>query len=169
VAEEQPDPGLRRWLRQVGVLTAVLVLVLAGVLMLAVRKHSDNGTEAGRAAAVVAAEHFVLMLTDLSSEGDQSKLDALLPLSTGNFRRLSGSLAPAWHEAFKIGNVRSQGSIVAIGVQRYDANSVDILASVQSQISDIKVPAGELRKYRMGITMQRVGDQWLASDVGIVP
>lgn len=166
---EPADPALRRWLRQIAVLTVVLLLVLAGVLALVVRKHSDDEMQAGRTAALAAAEHFVMLLTDLSSEGDQSKLDALLSLSTGNFRRTYGGLAPVWHETFKIGNVRSQGSIVAIGVQRYDETSVDILASVQAQISDIKVPAGESRKYRVGITMKREGDQWLASDVGIVP
>jgi Mce-associated membrane protein len=163
------DPAVRRWLRQAGVLTVVLVIVLAGVLALALRKHSDDEQLAGRAAALAAAEHFVLMLTDLSSEGDQSKLDALLALSTGNFRRAYGSMAPVWHEAFKIGDVRSQGSIVAIGVRRYDDSSVDVLASVQSQISDIKVPGGEVRRYRLGVTMQHVGGQWLASDAGIVP
>lgn len=163
------DPALRRWLRQVGLLAVVLVLVLAAVLALAVRKHSDDRMQAGRTEAVAAAEQFVLMLTDLSSEGDQSKLDALLSLSTGNFRRAYGGMAPVWHETFKIGNVRSQGSIVAIGVERYDDRSVDLLASVQAQISDIKVPAGESRRYRVGITMQHVGDRWLASDVGIVP
>ena len=163
------DPALRRWLRQVGVLTVVLLIVLAAVLGLALRKHSDDERLAGRDAALAAANRFVLMLTDLSSEGDQSKLDAVLALSTGNFRLTYGNLAPVWHEAFKIGNVRSRGSIVAMGVQRYDDRSVDILASVQSQISDIKVPGGEVRRYRVGVTMQRVGDQWLASDAGIVP
>jgi len=163
------DPAPRRWLRQVAVLSVVLVVVLAAVLTLAVRKHSEDRMQAGRAEALAAARQFVLMLTDLGSEGDQSKLDALLSLSTGNFRRTYGSLAPVWHETFKIGNVRSQGSIVAIGVERYDDRSVDLLASVQAQISDIKVPAGEPRRYRVGITMQHEGDRWLASDVGIVP
>lgn len=158
----------RRWLTTMAALLVVLALVIAGVAVLATRKHGHDDLVAQRESVVSSATNVATKLSSLGSEHDQAQLDAIKELSTGQFRNSIVGQAPLLHEVFKIGNVRSAGTVTAVGIERMDADTATTLITLQTQVSDAKVPGGEVRKYRMEIVLRREGDRWLASEAGSV-
>lgn len=159
---------VRRWLTVLGALLAALVVVLAGVVALALHKRSADAIEAQRPAVLSSAERFAVALSSLSSEGDKSGMDGLKELSTEAYKITLNGQAAALHLVFQVGDVRSQGRVVVNGIERIDRRAAVTLTSVETQVSDLKVPQGEVRKYRLAITLERNDDRWLVSAVDMV-
>jgi Mce-associated membrane protein len=64
--------------------------------------------------------------------------------------------------------VESTGEIEEAGIVTADDKHAVALAAVTSTVKNTEAPDGEIRVYRMKVTLDVVDDKWLVSDVEFV-
>jgi hypothetical protein len=58
--------------------------------------------------------------------------------------------------------------VSATGVERIEGDEATVLVSASATVSNSALKGGQLRNYRLSVSLSRVDDRWLASDVAFV-
>jgi Mce-associated membrane protein len=161
-------PAFRRWGPIAAVLgIALIALVVAGVLL----GHSAlqaSALQADRATVVVNAEQAATDLTTINAGNATTRLNSLLDRATGPFRDQLVGYSSMFAAILQQGNVGSNGSVTASGVEKLDDLQAVVLVAVTSTVTNSQVPSGMQRSYRIAVSLEHVGTQWLVSSMDFV-
>jgi Mce-associated membrane protein len=157
-----------RWTMLVaGLSVLVVALWVAGGLLFA-HNRGVSQVAAQRQDVVAAAQKVASDLTSISSSNAPAQIQSLTSESTGGFRDQISTYAQALQAILQQSGAGSQGTVSAAGIERMDANTASVLVAVTATVSNNKLPNAQPVNYRLGVQLQREGDQWLASDVTFV-
>jgi Mce-associated membrane protein len=163
-------PGSRG--RDSWVLRAVLVLLVVAVgavVALGVRADGradrlEQGEQQREAAAVRAEEGMRLLVGIDGASGDEN-LAELATWATGDFAAQLETLADTVAGVLAQGEVVSKGDVAAVGVERLRGERATVLVAATALVTNSELPNGELRTYRMVVTLDRVDDDWKIAEV----
>jgi Mce-associated membrane protein len=152
----------------VGLLLAALSAVAVG---LGIRDHDRRQAAAqpsvpAEQTALAAARAEAVALTTISYKTAARDLDRVLAGATGSLRtqyeREKGQLPGVLAQTKAV----SRGTVLSSGLTSLSADTAQALVAVDARVSGADTGrAGVLKHYRMVVTLQRVGDSWLASKV----
>lgn len=162
------ETEVRRWVRSVTAMGLALLLVVAAMVVVALRWHADRDLVERRAAVVAASEQVAVELSSLSAENAPRQMEVLKEQTTGAFRDQISGFAPAFAALLNQGKVASAGSVNAAGVERIEANSASALVTVSTTVTDSMLSRPELRYFRLALALQRIDGRWLVSQVETV-
>lgn len=163
-AESTPAPGRRRTLVRAAVVLLFLALV-AGVAAegwLLLRQHQHDVVAAQ---ALEAAKGFAVTLTST----DQSKIDdnftAVLDGATGDFKDSYAKSSAKLRKMLIDNKVSTTGTVLDAAVKGVRDDSVDVLLAVKQVVTNSASPDPRTDYLAVSMTMQKVGDRWLAANV----
>jgi hypothetical protein len=166
-----PDAGgsrADRWPLVVTVLVAALAVLGAAAAVLGTLVADAADRDDRRDTAVATAEEVATGLLRLDFQSSPETIDRILGVSTGPLREQLTALSPTLNSLLDQGQVSSDGTVTASGVETIDDMSAQVLIAAEATVRNSELPDGQLRTYRMVVTVQREGDQWLASAVDFV-
>ncbi|WP_280415566.1 hypothetical protein [Nocardia carnea] len=152
----------------VGVLAVLLIAAtgLAGVLGWEWKDRRD--TDRAATAALAAAQQYAVALTSIDTAGMDADFAAIADGATGEFKsmytRSAEQLKPLLAQAQSV----SKGRVVAASVQSASEDRVVVMLFVDAEITNTTTPQPRLDRNRIIMTMDRVGDRWLAGEVELV-
>jgi Mce-associated membrane protein len=139
------------------------LLLLAALAALALQLRSYEQVEADREAAVSAAQQSALNLTSIDNEDFQADVKRVLDGATGAFKTDFEARSKELATVLAENEVASEGKVIDAGLVRYDERNATALVVVDSNVKNVAVPEGRVNTYRMRLTLERQGDQWLTS------
>lgn len=152
----------------VAALSLLLVVLLAAGVTLFVHYQKVSAAEASKMAALNTARTVATSLTTITPDNAVGQIDALAKQSTGSFKDQITGYSAMFQAVLKQGNVASRGTITAAGIEKMEGDAASALVTVSALITSGQVPQGQPRVYRLLVSLQRSGDQWLASNVDFV-
>lgn len=162
-------PGRRPRLLVVIAPLVVLGLLVAGVVVVVLRASDASARSDARDEVLAAARQEALNLTTISYRTARQDLTRILDGATGALRR---RVAAERARADVIARDRSisHGAVVSAGLMHLDVGGGVARCLVAADATVSTPTAGGSRHstvqhYRMVVTLRRVGDRWLASDV----
>lgn len=143
-----------------------LALVALGAASGLLHRHEQAaGSAAGQQAALSAAKAVALELSTIGAGNAAAHLERLATLSIGEFHDQLSGYSPILQKILQAGNVSSQGTVTAAGIERHDADTATVLVTVSTTVTNSQLPSGQLRGYRLSVELRRSGTQWLAAKV----
>ena len=153
-------PPRRRLLLALSVLG---LLLMAALVALALQLRSYEQVDDDRAAAVQAAQQSALNLTSIDNEDFKADVQRVLDGATGSFKTDFEARSKELAQVLAQNQVASEGKVIDAGLVRYDDLNATALVVVDSNVKNVAVPEGRVNTYRMRLTLERRGDQWLTS------
>ena len=153
-------PPRRRLLLALSVLG---LLLLAALVALVVQLRSYEQVDNARGAAVQAAKQSALNLTSIDNEDFSADVQRVLDGATGSFKTDFESRSKQLAQVLAQNQVSSEGKVIDAGLVRFDDRNATALVVVDSNVKNVAVPEGRVNTYRMRLTLERQGDQWLTS------
>jgi len=178
--------GLARFNSQVALAVLTGLLVLAFVVVLGLRIVHPESLSPGRAAAsadqardehiLAAARRAGLAFLDVDYRDLKPRMDKVISLSTGTFKKEYQSSAVEFAAAAKQGHAVSHGDIVRIGIEKADDDAAIVYVAADQTVSNLAIDAARKkdpkvdgkRLYRFQLNMTRVGDRWFLSGLKAV-
>lgn len=114
-----------------------------------------------------ASEMSVNFVTMGHSSAD-SDLARILDGTTGDFRAQFASMADGFRLLLDQGAVQSSGQVVGAGIVEADDDRATVLSAVTSTVKNSEAPDGEIRVYRMKLSLEHSDGRWLVSNVEFV-
>jgi Mce-associated membrane protein len=158
------------WLVVTACLLAGLV-VAAVVLAIRDHRHREGGTPAqsgtaAEQAALSAARGEAVALTTISYKTAAADLNRVLAGATGSlhsqFNKQKGQLPATLAQTKSV----SRGTVLSSGLSSLDGSHAQALVALDARVSGTDTgPTGVIKHYRMVVTLQKIGNRWLASDV----
>jgi Mce-associated membrane protein len=125
------------------------------------RQQCDLFLQVGRQAAV--------NLTTIDHTRAEADVKRILDSAVGSFHDDFQQRAPAFVEAVKQAQSKSEGTVVAAGLESEDADRAQVLVAVSVKTSTAAAPQQEPRAWRMRIDVKETGDGAKVSNVRFVP
>ncbi len=158
-----------------GTLTRAItaIIVLAAVASAAFggyqlwQNHRLDARDALRAEYIDTAKDGVLRLTTISSSSADADVKKLLAITSGDFRTQFGSRTQSYSKVVKEAEGTSKGTIVSVGVERFDDQSATLLVAAHSEITNKGTSDPESRDYRFRVVVTN-GDPQTISKVDFV-
>jgi hypothetical protein len=167
------------------VLTTVLALVF--VVVLGLRIVHPESLSSARAAAtssqhrdddvLAAARKAALAFLDIDYRDLQPRMDKVISLSTGNFKKEYQNSAVDFAAATRQGQAVSHGQVIRIGISDADADSAIVYIAADQTVSNLTIEEAkkkdpkfknDQRIWRFQFNMTRVGDRWLVADLKVL-
>lgn len=166
VATTTRKPG-RRWVRDlvVALLTLMFVALGGAAGFFGWEYKQQKDIEASSGAALAAAQQFVIALTSIDTNAIDKNFDQVIGGSTGDFKDTYSQSAGQLRQVLIDNKAQSTGTIVDSAVQSATKDKVEVLLFVDQRISNTASPEPREDRSRVAVTMQLVGDRWLASNV----
>ncbi|MFF3572712.1 hypothetical protein ACFYXQ_33580 [Nocardia jiangxiensis] len=142
-------------------LTTVTAVMLVDNRAISAHKQRD-------AAVLAAARRMVVDLTTLNRTSVEPDITRILAETTGSFRDQFTHQADTFRQVIGKGAVTSTGSVVESGLISADDGQAQVLVASTSTVQNSDAPNGQQRVYRMKVSVQHVGDEWLVSNVEFV-
>ncbi|MEU1983188.1 hypothetical protein [Nocardia sp. NPDC019395] len=176
-AEPGADPGhspaespMRS--RSVRALVGVLVLLLIATTSLAAvlgwQWKDSRDVDRAATAALTAAQQYAVALTSIDAKRMDADFATLADGATGKFKDMYTRSAEQLKHLLAEAQSVSSGRVVASSVQSASRDRVVVLLFVDAQITNTTTPEPRLDRNRIIMTMDRVGDRWLAGEVELV-
>lgn len=156
-----------RWLTQMIALSLALIALLVACAVLVTRGALTN-QDAQRQAAISAATAVTRDLSSISASNAPQHMDSLTKQSTGEFHDQLGAYSAIFEKILQAGNVKSDATVTAAGIERMDEHDATVLVTVASLVSNSQMSAAQPRFYRLSVQLQHLGGMWLASKVDYV-
>lgn len=153
-----------RWLTQMIALSLALIALLVACTVLVTRGALTN-QDAQRQAAISAATAVTRDLSSISASNAPQHMDSLTKQSTGEFHDQLGAYSAIFEKILQTGNVKSDATVTAAGIERMDEHDATVLVTVASLVSNSQMSAAQPRFYRLSVQLQHLGGMWLASKV----
>lgn len=151
-------------LRSVLLLLVALALV-AAVALLALDVRADAARERDRDAAVAAARDAAVALTSLDHADSDAGVDRLLSLSTGELAAQFRDSRDRLRTLLGSRRSRSEGTVLEAGLASFTGSEAEVLLAVDAAVTDADTTEPRLQRFRMAMTVRRVGDGWRAERV----
>lgn len=154
----------------IGGLAVVLVGLLVGVgVVVATRAHVDDDLTAAQQEVAAAARTEAMAFLTVDHTDMDRLIDAVLAGATGDFaEQYESQRKTLTSEALRT-EATSSGEVVALGVGHLDDGSANVLVAANSIVTNTSTGGeGQVRYYRLRLTLVREGDRWLTSDLEFV-
>lgn len=143
--------------------STVALAVLAGVLGSSLA--AAHAADAARAQALGAARQEAVNFTTIDYRHLDSYLDRVSSGAIGTFKKEFTDRAASLRTLLHDSKVVATGQVLAAGISSASADRAVVLAIVDESVTNTAAPKGAITRYRMKLTLDRVGDRWLVSDV----
>ncbi|ANQ75442.1 MAG: hypothetical protein WBD41_11215 [Rhodococcus sp. (in: high G+C Gram-positive bacteria)] len=162
--------------RQTGRIT-LAAIVFAGALVLAgtvlgINSWNDwRTTETAASRDITILDTATQMATNLVTLRHQSLKEDIQRVSdgtTGTFHDQFTTSSGGFGDVLNEGQVESTGEVKSVGIIDATDDHATVLAAVTSTVKNTEAPDGELRVYRMKMTLDQVDGRWLVSNVEFV-
>ena len=157
-----------RWV--IVALALVLVGLLVGIGALATSRDSvdEDLTETQHEIAAAARAEALAFLT-VDHENMDPLVDAVLAGATGRFKKQYESQREMLTSEAIRTEATSTAEVVALGVGGFTDDAGYVLIAANSTVANTKTGTeGQVRYYRLRLSLVREGDRWLTSDVEFV-
>ncbi len=157
-----------RWL--IGALALVLVGLLVGIGVLVTSRDSvdEDLTETHHEIAAAARAEALAFLT-VDHEDMDPLVDAVLAGATGSFKEQYESQREMLTSEAVRTEATSTAEVVALGVGGFTDDAGDVLIAANSTVTNSKTGSeGQVRYYRLRLSLVREGDRWLTSNLEFV-
>ena len=150
--------------RSVLLLLVVLALT-ATVTLLALDVRAESRRERDRDAAVGAARDAAVALTSLDHADSDAGVDRLLSLATGELAQQFHDSRDRLRTLRGSRRSRSEGTVLEAGLASFTGSEAEVLLAVDAAVTDADTTEPRVQRYRMAMTVRRVGDSWRAERV----
>jgi Mce-associated membrane protein len=175
LADEQASPtgpqrsGGKRLARRLvaagGVLLFVAAVALAGFFGWNV-KESNDVAEAGRE-ALATAERYAVILTSIDTGKVDENFNQVLDGATGEFKDMYSQSSTQLRQLLIDNEAVSHGTVIDAALKFATKDKAEVLIFVDQSISNRANPEPRIDRSRIGMVMERIDGQWLASKVDI--
>lgn len=132
--------------------------------------HRDFENANARDARILdTARQVSVNLVTLRYATAQEDLDRILGGTTGSFRDQFTDVSGSFTQVLAQGQVESTGEVKSVGLVEADDRKATVLAAVTSTVKNTEAPDGDMRSYRMKVSLENVDSSWLVSNVEFVP
>ncbi|MFC0453753.1 MULTISPECIES: hypothetical protein [Rhodococcus] len=114
------------------------------------------------------ARQVVVNLVTLRHQSVDEDIQRVADGTTGPFRDQFTSASGSFGDVLNQGQVESTGEVKEAGLVEADDDHAVVLAAVTSTVKNTEAPDGEIRVYRMKVSLDSVDGNWLVSDVEFV-
>jgi Mce-associated membrane protein len=177
-AEDDTGNGAKkrvpRWVssipRPIAVGAAIIVALLGLGGWLGFRIHQDNQVQAQRNLYVQVARQTAINLTTINYSEVDADIKRVLDSATGSFHDEFQTHSQPFVEVVKKVQSKSEGTISEAGLLSYTRDQAQVLVAVAVKTSMAGAPPDqEPRRWRMRLTVDKIGDSAKVSDVQFVP
>ncbi|WP_225433621.1 Mce protein [Mycolicibacterium mucogenicum] len=158
--------------RRVGLAAAVCALLftilVAALGFLGWRQYEQYRVNAASDAALQAAKDYAVVLTTLDAKNIDENYRKSLDGSTGEFKDAYSQGATQLRQVLIDNKASGTGIVVAAAVKSATPDKVEVLLFVDQSITNANNPSPRIDRNRIDMTMEKVGDRWLASRVEIL-
>lgn len=168
---EEAKAGLRsRFVIPAVVAFLVLVIVVAGAIgsISAIAAGTASDADARDRQILNVASGMAANLVTLGKDNADADLSRVIDGTTGDFREQFVSAAVGFGELLAEGGVESVGEVKSAGIVDSNDETAIVLAAVTSTVKNNEAPTGEVRVYRMKLTLADIEGKWLVSNVEFV-
>ena len=131
------------------------------------QSHRPDERDDLRAAYIDTAKDGILRLTTVRSASADADVKHLLAITSGDFRTQFASRTESYSKVVKDAAVTSKGTIISVGVERFDDHAATLLVAAHSEITNKGTTAPETRDYRFRVVVTN-GDPQTISKVDFV-
>jgi Mce-associated membrane protein len=165
-----PEPTRARWIGPVGTLLVVIIAVVSVVVCIVASLSWRSAVDADKRNAEVldVASTMAVNLVTLGKQTADADLARVIDGTTGDFRDQFVSAADGFDSLLTDGGVDSTGGVKSAGIVDASDEQATVLAAVTSTVKNNEAPDGEVRVYRMKLTLDNVDGRWLVSNVEFV-
>ncbi len=172
-ADDNPphdEPTRSRWIGPAGTLLVVIVALVSVVVCLVAAMSWRSAVEDDRRDQDVldVASSMAVNLVTLGQQTADADLARVIDGSTGDFREQFNSAADGFGSLLADGGVNSTGEVKSAGIVEASDERSTVLAAVTSIVKNNEAPDGEVRVYRMKLTLENIDNDWLVSNVEFV-
>lgn len=159
-----------RWIAPAAMVLLVAVFVVSTVVGVLSGLSARNAAVAeGRDKQVLeVASGMAVNLVTLGQHSADSDLSRVIDGTTGEFREQFVSAAEGFGALLTEGGVESTGEVRSSGIVDANEEAATVLAAVTSTVKNNEAPEGEIRVYRMKLSLTKVDGAWLVSNVEFV-
>ncbi|MUM18709.1 hypothetical protein BI330_01710 [Mycobacterium sp. CBMA 623] len=130
--------------------------------------EQDRDARATGGQAHEAAKAFAGLMINLDYVDFDRNVAATLENSTGEFKDTYAKSTDQLRRTIVDNKAKAHGIVVDSAIASESANKVTVLLFIDQSVSNTAVPDGRMDRSRVSITMEKVGDRWLASKVEIL-
>ncbi|MDV7354818.1 hypothetical protein R4282_17630 [Rhodococcus oxybenzonivorans] len=145
---------------------AIAALVVGGVSWTNLR--SEQAAQSRDQQVLETARQVVVNLVTLRHQSVDEDIQRVADGTTGPFRDQFTSASGSFGDVLNQGQVESTGEVKEAGLVEADDDHAVVLAAVTSTVKNTEAPDGEIRVYRMKVSLDSVDGNWLVSDVEFV-
>ena len=171
-AAESKEPAAAASKRRVGLAAAVCALLftilVAALGFLGWRQYEQYRVNTASDAALQAAKDYAVVLTTLDAKNIDENYRKSLDGSTGEFKDAYSQGATQLRQVLIDNKASGTGIVVAAAVKSATPDKVEVLLFVDQSITNANNPSPRIDRNRIDMTMEKVGDRWLASRVEIL-
>ncbi|MUL67082.1 Mce protein [Mycobacterium sp. CBMA 234] len=169
-AAEPVAPEPKRRITPAEVVCALLFTVLVAALgFLGWRQYEQYRVNAASEAALTAAKDYAVVLTTLDAKNIDENYRRSLDGATGEFKDAYSQGANQLRQVLIDNKASGTGVVVAAAaVKSATPDKVEVLLFVDQSITNAANPSPRIDRNRIDMTMEKVGDRWLASRVEIL-
>lgn len=148
------------------VLVALAALIVGGVSWTNLR--AEQSAQSRDRQVLETARQVVVNLVTLRHQSVEEDIQRVADGTTGPFRDQFTSASGSFGEVLNQGQVESTGEVKETGLVEADDAHAVVLAAVTSTVKNTEAPDGEIRVYRMKVSLDSVDGNWLVSEVEFV-
>ncbi|MGW5198070.1 hypothetical protein [Streptomyces spiralis] len=149
-------------------LVAATVLTTVPCVWLGWKLSDQRAAEQRRQDILAAARQSALSFTSLDYRHYDRDSGNVLKGATGEFKKEFAAQTAQLTKLVAQNKSVSEGQVLEAGIVRSDARSARVLVVADSKVTNIAVPEGQARTYRLQLDLERVAGRWLTSDVAFV-
>ncbi|AHH17757.1 hypothetical protein NONO_c29700 [Nocardia nova SH22a] len=147
---------------------AVLVIAVAAIVLSTVfgwKLHQRNEIQSASDAALAAARAYALTLTTVDSGNLDGNFKAVLDGATGDFKDMYSRSSGRLRQLLLDNKATGKGTVLDAAVKSATTSKVEVLLFVDQTVTNSAAPDARVDRSRVQMTMELVGDRWLASEV----
>lgn len=172
--DEAPNRPAREWFSGARGLVVVSVAVIVALLgvggWLGYRVYGDQQTQAQRSLYLQVARQTAINLTTIDHAHVDSDINRILDGVTGAFHEEYQTRSKPFIEVVKKVQSKTEGTIAEAGLVNYAPDQAEALIAISVKTSLAGAPQDqEPRRWRMRLTVEKVGDSAKVSKVEFVP
>ncbi|MBA8961936.1 Mce-associated membrane protein [Rhodococcus percolatus] len=145
---------------------AIAALVVGGLSWTDLR--AEQTAQSRDEQVLETARQVVVNLVTLRHQSVDEDIQRVADGTTGPFRDQFTSASGSFGDVLNQGQVESTGEVKEAGLVDADDDHAVVLAAVTSTVKNTEAPDGEIRVYRMKVSLDSVDGNWLVSDVEFV-
>lgn len=146
-------------------LLLALVALTATVVLLGLQVRADSARERQERAALSAAREAATALTSLSHRTTDDDVDRVLAAATGELAQQFRDSRDRLRTLLGSRRSISSGTVLEAGLAELTDDDAVVLLAVNASVTDADSATPRLQRYRITMTMARVGDRWRAEQV----